>query len=109
MHASVGTQAFAVTVGIQLERPTLTEIVARDRHVARVGLDRGPGAPQQVALDAALVGDEVDAEFGPQRPQLLGGLDPTFGRDEEVALWGVRELRGGPIAFGRRALLGRGW
>src|SRR4029079_7354415 len=70
VHAPVGTQTFALPVGIQPERPALGEIVARDRHVTRVGLDRRTRAPQQIAIDTPLVGDEIDSEVGSQRPQL---------------------------------------
>ena len=50
--------------GEQAEGEPRVEVVGVDRHVARVGAHRGPGAPQQVAADPPLERDEVDAEVG---------------------------------------------
>ena len=50
----------------------------------------------------------ADAEVGAERAQLRRRLDPTLGRDQEVALRRGRKLGRRPVVVGGRALLGRG-
>ena len=74
------------------------EVVAVDREVAGVGLDRGPGAPQQPTADAALVHGDLElrvgvAEVVTQRQQRGGCLDPRGGGDVAVAGRACRAVR----------------
>ncbi len=107
MGDAIGADAFAGAVGEEAEHVLAVQIVGIDRHVPGIGIHGRSGAPQQEALDPALVGDEIDPEVGTEGPQLSGRFQPAFCRDQEVALRRRRQLVGMPIAVGRRALLRR--
>ncbi|TMK64617.1 MAG: hypothetical protein E6G60_06645 [Actinobacteria bacterium] len=64
----------------------MREVTGVERGVARVGACGGPGAPQEEAADAPLVGDERDAKIGAEAAQLRRRLDPALGGNEVVAL-----------------------
>ena len=107
MHSAVGTRAFAGAVREEPEGEGPVQVVRGGRRVASVGAPRRPRPPEQVAADAALVGDEVDAEIIAERSHRHRCLDPPLRRDEKVALGRGWELVGMPVAIGGRAGLRR--
>ena len=83
-----------------------SRIVGRDRHVARVGPAPVPRATRYRPM-RRLYATRSMPRSAPSVAQLGRRLDPALGRDEEVALRRGGQLGGGPVAVGRRALLGR--
>src|SRR5688572_866056 len=82
--------ALGGSIGVEAEGHVPSEVVAVDREVAGVGLDRRPRAPQQPPADAPLVHRNFELRIGvaevvAQRQQFGGRLDPCGGRDIAVA------------------------
>ena len=92
---------------MQAERPPFVEVVGCDGHIARIGALGRARTPQQIPTDPPLVRDQRNADVVAQLHQRVGRLTPARRRNEEVALRGVGQLVGVPIALSRRTGFGR--